>query len=283
MKKVVLLFVFILSASILLAGLDEKLTIEFKDTDIRDIAKVICKSGDFGVALEKSVRGNLTISIKDVSVAQALDIVCQASGFSWTKIGNTIFITDKKRLENQMKVIKLKNFQAGEMVKILLVTIKEDIKVAADVSGNSIVLNGAEEAIDKAMMIIGHLDRQEQPIRLQLKVLRNEEVVFESNFVGMPGEKIEFDEAVKFEPVMVGEDKKHNYNSISGFIRVEKVSSDGSCSGRIKAEISHADRKKDSESHRKFAAHFSMETGKAKEVYTSRGKDVVKIFLTVNP
>jgi type II secretory pathway component HofQ len=73
MKKVVLLFVFILSASILLAGLDEKLTIEFKDTDIRDIAKVICKSGDFGVALEKSVRGNLTISIKDVSVARLLD------------------------------------------------------------------------------------------------------------------------------------------------------------------------------------------------------------------
>lgn len=283
MKKLAMLFIFLLSTSLVMAGLDEKVSLEFKDVDIRDIAKIICKSGDFGIALEKSIRGNLTISIKDVSVSQALDIVCQASGFTWTKIGNTVFVTDKKRLENQMKVIKLKNFPAEEMTKILLITIKEDIKVAADSSGNSIVVNGSETAIEKTMMVIGHLDRLEPAVKLHLKVVRNEQTIHEFNFLGQPGEKIEFDEIAKFEPVLVGEDKKHNFNNISGFIRVEKISNDGYCSGRIKAEISNADRKNDSESLRKFSAHFSMETGKAKEVFTSRGNDVVKIYLTITP
>ncbi len=283
MKKLAMLFIFLLSTSMVMAGLEDKVSLEFKDVDIRDITKIICKSGDFGIALEKSIRGNLTISIKDVSVSQALDIVCQASGFTRTKIGNTIFVTDKKRLENQMKVIKLKNFQAEEMAKILLTTIKEDIKVAADLSGNSIVVNGTETAIEKTMMVIGHLDRLEQSINLHLKVVRNEQTIHEFNFLGLPGEKIEFDEIAKFEPVLVGEDKKHNFNNISGFIRVEKIATDGYCSGRIKAEISNADRKNDSESLRKFSAQFSIETGKAKEVFTSRGNDVVKIYLTITP
>lgn len=282
MKKIM---IFVLAmfffASISSAALNDKISMDFKDTDIREIAKIICKNGNFGIVLEKSIRGNMTLSIKDASIREALDMVAQASGFVWKQTGNTIFFSAHQDRELKLKVIELKHIQAEELARVLLSTIKAEITVSSETRLNYIIFNGTETAINQAMTIIARLDQPAKSLNGILKVTRQDKVVHELKFTAISGKKIELNESLKFDPVMINEDKKHNFAAFSGMIELGNISTDGSCNGYLKADLINIDRKNDSEANQKIQVQFSVSRGKTVEVFTSRSKEPLKVFLTI--
>ncbi|NIM90625.1 MAG: SH3 domain-containing protein [Candidatus Aminicenantes bacterium] len=53
----------------------EKVTVRFKDADVRDVIMYLCKVGGLNVVFHPEVKGNVTLDLKDVPWDQALDLV----------------------------------------------------------------------------------------------------------------------------------------------------------------------------------------------------------------
>jgi type II secretory pathway component HofQ len=133
---------------------------DFRDTDVREIFKIITSKINMGLVVEKSVRGNTTLSIKEAKAKDALDLVSEASGYVWEKRGNNILVTAKPLLSRKIKVIQLQNIDIEEAAMILSQTITGDIKVATCKHMNSLVISAGKEAMDEAMLIISLIDQK---------------------------------------------------------------------------------------------------------------------------
>jgi type II secretory pathway component GspD/PulD (secretin) len=142
------------------ANLGAKITLDFRDTDVREIFKVITGSINMGLVIEKSVRGKLTLSIKDTKAIDALDLVAEASGFAWEKRGNNILVTKDFLIDKKVKVFRINHIDVGEAAKILRQTIREDIKISTCKHLDSLVVNAGKKEMDKVMRIISLIDRK---------------------------------------------------------------------------------------------------------------------------
>lgn len=281
MKKLILILVLSCLCSTAFAGMAEKISMDFRDTDVRDIFKIVATRGGFGIAPEKSVRGNLTLSMKDVTVKEALDIITKASGFAWEKIGNTIVVADEKKLESrQIKVISLKFLPAPLVAKILSISIKADVKIATNEYGNSVVLNGSKEGIEQSMLIVGQIDKPIKFICASLKIVQGNKTIHRFDFSARVGELVDLKEHLKIDPIMVGEDKKHNISDLDCGLRFNGLSNDGHLDAELNMGMLRVERKSDIETSRKFAVQFQAEKGKSVEVFAATENDPIRVIFT---
>lgn len=280
MKKICLTMFLVFCTGILFAGLDEIISMDFRDTDVRDIVKLIAQKGGLGMVTEKSMRGNLTINIKDATVKEALDLVTNASGFSWILTGQTIFVTDPRKIENQMKIFSLSHYPVDEAAKILASTIKADIKIASDEHGNSLILNAAPATLEQAKKIIEEIDRPGRFYNGLLKVYRGDKLIHELTFKGQIGQVVNLVEHLKFDPVQVGEDRKHDSSKLGATIKTFSINEKNEISGEISADISSIERKTGNEMVQNCQVQFSLEAGKKIEVFHSKSKTPVRLMIS---
>lgn len=147
------------------ANLDEKVTIDFRDADVRQILTVITGNINMGLVVEKSVRGQLTLKIKNTAAKDALDLVTDALGYSWEKRGNNIFVTSDSSIDKKIKVLRIHHIDAGEAAKVLRETLKGDIlkgdmRISECKHIDSLVIIAGTNEMEKVMRIIGLIDRR---------------------------------------------------------------------------------------------------------------------------
>ncbi|MCI0417533.1 secretin and TonB N-terminal domain-containing protein [bacterium] len=66
----------------------ERISIDFKDVDIRDFFLFIAEISGMNMILDPAVKGTLTIKLTDVPWDQALDLVCRQHGLGYQIDGN---------------------------------------------------------------------------------------------------------------------------------------------------------------------------------------------------
>ncbi|MFZ5951298.1 MAG: hypothetical protein ACOYXC_11360 [Candidatus Rifleibacteriota bacterium] len=282
MKKNLLIVLMLFFAGNLFAAIESKISLDFRDTDVRDILKIIAKTGELGLVTEKSVRGNLTLTIKDASVKEALDMVSQAVGFTWVLNGSTIFVTDERRIENQTKTVKLRYYPIEDAARIVAVSVKADLKVATDHTGSNLILNGSPKGIEMAEKILASIDVPESFITGKIKVIYNDKAVHSLTFKAQAGRWGELKEHLKFEPVMVGEDKKHSFSSFHAKFLIESINEGNRICGRLEGNFNSLNRKTENESNHDFSVQFAAEPGQETEAFSSNSAEPVKIIISLD-
>jgi len=68
----------------------EKITIKFRDADIRDVIMYLCRVGGLNVVFHPEVSGKVTIDLKDVPWDQALDLVLKLNRLGKVLEGNVL-------------------------------------------------------------------------------------------------------------------------------------------------------------------------------------------------
>ncbi len=61
----------------------ERISVDFKDVDLRDFFLFIADFSGMNMILDPSVKGTLTIKLTDVPWDQAMDLVCRQYGFAY--------------------------------------------------------------------------------------------------------------------------------------------------------------------------------------------------------
>lgn len=179
-KPNVLLLLAAIAVSMLLPvslrAADDNITLDFRDTDIRQIIKVIAQQSGTNIIVEKSVRGQVTVKISDVYYEEAMTLIAKTNGFAVRKIGNTWILADEKKLieafEKGLTITRrLQYAKAADVSKVISSTIRKDVKVATDERINAVIVSGGKELLDEVKLLIDTIDTPVHQVMMEAKIV----------------------------------------------------------------------------------------------------------------
>lgn len=143
-----------------------KITLDFKDADIRNIFRLIAEVSDLNIVIGDEVKGRVTIKLVEVPWDQALEVILQSQSLGMVKIGNVIRIAPieklrkeretglaSKRAQEKMEdlrteMIHLKYAIAGDMVPVVKNFLSERGTVNVDQRTNTLIIRDTSENIE---------------------------------------------------------------------------------------------------------------------------------------
>lgn len=168
------------------ADLSKKISLDFRDTDIRDIFKIISEKAGLGLVVEKSVRGNVTLRMLEVPILNALDTLAMTNGFEWSLVNDTVIVCDGRKLPVFHRVLSLAHVNAEEAVKALQSTIRKDIR-ASTVGENFVVLSARQHTLKEAERILKAIDKPSRHFLGFLQVMQDGKTLQSVEFHGTLG------------------------------------------------------------------------------------------------
>lgn len=155
---------------------EDNISLDFRDTDIREIIKLIAQKSGANIIAEKSVRGNVTVRLTDVYYEEAMNLIAKTNGFAVRKIGNTWILADEKKLvdsfEKGLTITKrLQYAKAADVSKIISQTIKKDVKVATDERINAVICSGGKDILEEVKKLIETIDTPVHQVMMEAKIV----------------------------------------------------------------------------------------------------------------
>jgi type IV pilus assembly protein PilQ len=166
-----------------------KLSLDFKDADIKNILRLIAEVSNFNVITADDVAGKVTMRLVDVPWDQALDIVLQAKGLGKIQVGNVIWVAPRDALKRQEQDIleqkrakeKLEDL-VDDLIPINYATAKDimpqvkgilsdrgDIKV--DDRTNTLIVKDIGSKIAKVKSLVKSLDTKTPQILIEARIV----------------------------------------------------------------------------------------------------------------
>ena len=154
----------------------ENISLDFRETDIREVLRLIAQKSGTNIIAEKSVRGNVSVRLTDVYYEEAMNLIAKTNGYAVRKIGNTwILATDKvmaQQFDRGLTITKrLQYAKAGDVSKIITTTIKRDVKVATDDRINAVIVSGSLEVLDEVKKLIETIDTPVHQVMIEAKIV----------------------------------------------------------------------------------------------------------------
>jgi type IV pilus assembly protein PilQ len=100
-----------------------KISLDFKDADIRSIFRLIADISKFNFIISDDVAGRVTIKLDDVPWDQAFAIILQSKGLWFEKYGNIVRIAPARKLQEEKESAAAAE-QAAQAVKPLDILFK---------------------------------------------------------------------------------------------------------------------------------------------------------------
>nr|NJM04462.1 type IV pilus secretin PilQ [Desulfobacula sp.] len=177
----------------------EKIKLDFYETDIKNVFRILRSVGGLNFAIDKDVEGKVTLALEDpVPWDQVLDLVLKMNNLGQKKEGNVVriatldtlrkeekFVQDtiaekKKTLENKesfeplvTEYIPINYSDAETDIKphIDQILTKERGKISVDKRTNMIIVTDIQSKIDQVRETIYRLDRVTPQIMIEAKVV----------------------------------------------------------------------------------------------------------------
>lgn len=79
-------------------GGGERISLDLKDADIRDVLKTFSKLEKFNLAIDPEVKGSVTVCLENVPWDQALDVILATNGLGYVLEGRILRIATPEKL-----------------------------------------------------------------------------------------------------------------------------------------------------------------------------------------
>ena len=177
----------------------EKIKLDFYETDIKNVFRILRSVGKLNFAIDKNVEGKVTLTLENpVPWDQVLDLVLKMNSLGMKKEGNVIRIATLETLKKEEKmmqetiVARQKSLEQKQNLEELVteyipvnysdaaVDIKPHIdqimtkgrgKISVDKRTNMIIITDTQAKIDQAKEIIFRLDKVTPQIMIEAKVV----------------------------------------------------------------------------------------------------------------
>lgn len=117
---------------------DRKMSIDVKDTDLRDVIRMISKGYDINILLDNDISGKITLHLVDVPIMEGLNSIAESNGLEVVKEGMVYKI--KKSTAEQKSLIR---FGDGKLtVDVQNIDVKSFLKELSSKAAISIVPDG---------------------------------------------------------------------------------------------------------------------------------------------
>jgi type IV pilus assembly protein PilQ len=182
----------------------EKIALDFYETDIKNVFRILREVSGKNFAIEKDVVGKVTLTLgKPVPWDQVLDLILKMNDLGMTLEGDIIRIATQEKLKAEEEMRKMQRQEQLEAMKaekeleplkteyipVSYSNAETEIKphleqilskdkdgnvrgtVSVDTRTNMVILNDVQEVIDKAKEIIAKIDRVTPQVLIEAKVV----------------------------------------------------------------------------------------------------------------
>ncbi|MEZ4703609.1 MAG: type IV pilus secretin PilQ [Bdellovibrionota bacterium] len=166
-----------------------KISLDFKDADIRSIFRLISDISKFNLIISDDVSGRVTIRLDDVPWDQAFAIILQSKGLWFEKYGNIVRVAPAKKLQEEKEaaaaaeratqavkpldiLFKPVSFaQAATLTKQVGTILSERGSVDIDSRTNTLIIKDIRENLDKARKMVDILDTQTPQVSIEARIV----------------------------------------------------------------------------------------------------------------
>ena len=120
-------------------GADKKLTVEYKNSDVREVVISILKSVDLSYTLFPEVQGQVTVSVKDVPLLTVLENILQQVDCTWSYAGGVVVIKKRELPPAEPQSQEITSTQSGKPAKVirkLIIRSSDPLLIAMLLSGS---------------------------------------------------------------------------------------------------------------------------------------------------
>jgi type IV pilus assembly protein PilQ len=166
-----------------------KVSLDFKDADIKNILRLIAEVSDLNIIAGDDVTGKVTMRLVDVPWDQALDVVLQARGLGMSRVGNVIRVapmdTLKKEIQGELEAKRAKEKLEDlttELISVNYATAKDiipqvksvltergDVKV--DERTNILIVKDIPRNVANAKALVKSLDTKTPQVMIEARIV----------------------------------------------------------------------------------------------------------------
>ncbi len=118
-------------------GQSKKISLSFKNTDIRDVIKAISEAFDVNFVVDPDVAGSVTVELRDVPLDKAMKVILDSNDLTMVQEGNNIYrVMTKKKFLSQYKFNKRLSQAIYDFNRQFVDSKKKDLKSLKDVLEN---------------------------------------------------------------------------------------------------------------------------------------------------
>lgn len=153
-------------------GFRRKISLDFRDTDVRAIIGIIAKVSGANIVVHKNVGCRATLSLVDATIEQALNALCAATDLCYERNDNIFIILPAgKRIEDYAKKeIKLTYLSGEEGTKVLQAIAGDSPEVAITAGEKSVFLEGKKAGIEKLESYLLARDKKDTAQKISVKI-----------------------------------------------------------------------------------------------------------------
>ncbi|MFH1655643.1 MAG: secretin and TonB N-terminal domain-containing protein [Candidatus Omnitrophota bacterium] len=150
--------------------LSEKISLEFREADIKDLLSSFSTSYGLNIVCDKEVSGTVSIRLKDVTVKEALKAILDISGYRYVKKGSIIYV------ENISKGKVTKIFHLGYTDPAICKEIAGDLlssqgSIKVDETFNRLIVTDLPSSIDEIEKFINNFDARIPQVLIEVKIV----------------------------------------------------------------------------------------------------------------
>ena len=167
----------------------QKVTLEFKDADIKNIFRIIAEVSGYNMIIDSAVVGKVTIRLVNVPWDQALDILLETNNLGMKKVGNVIRVLPaaivKKEEEEKLASKKAMEKLEDMVTKVIPVSYATASDISSKLKGvmtdrgtaivddrtNTIILKDIQKSVDEAEKLVMGLDEPTKQIIIEARIV----------------------------------------------------------------------------------------------------------------
>jgi general secretion pathway protein D len=158
----ILILVFILSATAAVGAQGRINDMNFKNADLTDVLRAIAEVANVNLITDSNVSGTITIHLKNISFNKALDLITQTRSLTYKWDENTVVVASPDRIEeiysNMVTEFVAVKSNDLENISVIVKDIFPDTQITADPVRRQFILKGEEKRVVEIREMIERLD-----------------------------------------------------------------------------------------------------------------------------
>jgi hypothetical protein len=156
-----------------------RITVDFKNVDVRAILKIIAKMSNTNIVVHKDVRAKTSISFKDATVERALNAVCAVEDLRYEQNDNIFVVmpmgTDREKYVKQE--IRLAYLEPEIAAKIVVSNSEKPNEIMVKAKKDSILLEGNSAEVKRLERFIEMQDKKGKAHKVAVRIWKLKEGV----------------------------------------------------------------------------------------------------------
>ncbi len=133
------------------SGEKKRISLYFKDADLRDVLQMVSDECGVNIALGKDIQGTVTVNLNDVTVSEALKSILSINHYNYAIENDIIVITPGSMSPNTTKIFTLEHVDATTMQEIMQTKLSPTGQILPFIRGRGI---GAEKTKKRSNVLI---------------------------------------------------------------------------------------------------------------------------------